>query len=434
MRNSLQSNLYIRVSAVVVVFTLISSLGSGWLAFMEASEEQDNLLRQVASLLDEHSIGRGAVNKQGEQEDALILQRLGVSSPHNLPIPENLEDGYYTLVFAGHGWRVLIYTEKANHARLAVSQQTAVRDELARNMVFNIFVPMLLLLPVLLIVVRLTVNFGIKPVNDLAKKLNQNNISCCNHLTVEQAPEELRPFLSSMNSLLARLDQVITQQRRFVADAAHELRTPVAGLSLLAENLLDAKSLEDIRRQLTPLREGLMRISTLVVQLLDLARLQGEKRRNLELVNLKPLVTDIIAEIMPLASNKEIDLGMLRNESVAVNGNPDILRILLHNAIENAIRYTPNGGKVDISLYVDQGIAVFRVDDTGPGINDSERDIVFEPFYRGADTTEPGNGLGLAICKEIAARLDGVIALDSSEKGGLSFTYSQSVYPVDSPV
>jgi two-component system, OmpR family, sensor kinase len=425
MSNSLQRNLNRRILTATALFACLASAVSGWTAFNEARELQDNLLHQVASLVDSHTAGRGMLAQDSDPEDTLVLQRLDDHTPNNLTIPSDLKDGLHTLELNGVGWRVLIYTGRTDGTRFVVSQRTEARDELAWSNSLNTLLPVLLLAPILMAVVSFAVRQSVKPVSDLADVVDQRDESSLDRLSMQHVPEEISPFIASINRLLERLQRTITQQHRFVADAAHELRTPVAGLSLLAENLSRASTMEEVEQRIAPLQSGLSRMQVLVGQLLDLARLQGENRNQTQKEDLQLIVQDVIAELYPVAESRSIDFGMPRNESVKVMDLPGNLRILVKNAIDNAIGYTPEGGRVDVSLFAEQGNAVVLIEDNGPGIPEEELLEVFEPFYRVGVTTKPGNGLGLAISQEIAERLGGIITLNNRPEGGLCFRYSQ---------
>ena len=429
MKHSLQRTLNRRVLTASAVFALLASAVSGWIAFNEARELQDSLLRQVAVLAASRPSASGLFDRDTDPEDTLVLQRLGVRSAAGLALPAALPDGLHTLTVNGVGWRVLVYTGQPDGSgqgqRLAVSQQTEARDEVAWNNGLHTLLPVLLLAPLLMAVVRLAVTQSMKPLCDLAEALDRRDERSLAALPTTHVPTEVVPFIAAINRLLVRLQRAITQQRRFVADAAHELRTPVTGLSLLAENLARAPRLEDAHARLQPLQAGLRRMQTLIAQLLDLARLQGESQGQVRTVALQPLVQEVIATLYPLAEHNGIDLGMTRNEALSVMDIAGDLGILVHNAVDNALRYTPAGGRVDVSLYAERGEAVFEVADTGSGIPEDELQQVFEPFYRVGVTTQPGNGLGLAISQEVAERLGGTITLRNRAAGGLCFRYRQ---------
>lgn len=428
LNTSLRRNLNRWILAATASFALLAGALSGWMAFDEARELQDNLLQQIATLVASRTTDLILPDHESGPEETLVLQRLGDNSPRSLPIPSDITDGLHTVNIQGTSWRILVYTGPSTtdvpSGRFAVSQQTGVRDEVAWNSSINALLPVLILVPILMVLVSFAINRCFKPISALAKVVDKRNETTLDALPVDDVPQEITPFITSINSLFARLRAAMLQQRRFIADAAHELRTPVTALSLLAENLTKANSLEEAHARLTPLREGLERMKTLVTQLLDLARVQGENHAKTKTVALQSIVKEVIAGLYPLAEVKSIDLGILRSEPLTAQDVSANLKILVHNAIENAIRYTPAGGKVDISLFSENGKAVLQVEDTGIGIPEAELQQVFEPFYRVGSSTEPGNGLGLAISQEIAHRLGCTIILSNRPEGGLSFRLS----------
>jgi signal transduction histidine kinase len=424
LNRSLQQDLNRWILSATAVFALLASMVSGWIAFDEAQELQDTHLQQMAALVATRTLTI-APPDDSDPEDTLILQRLGEPSPRSLPIPPGLPDGLHTLEMQGASWRVFVYG-----GRFAVSQQTEVRNEVAWGNSLHTLLPMLLLAPILMAVVSFAVSRSITPVRALASVVDRRDENRLDALPDQRVPQEILPFITSINRLLTRLRQAITQQQRFVADAAHELRTPVTALSLLAENLANATTVADVQARLIPVQEGLNRMRTLVAQLLDLARLQGEKTAALQPVAFQSVVQAVIADLYPLAEAKAIDLGMLRCEALTVLDVGGNLSTLVRNALENAIRYTPMGGMVDVSLFADAGQAVLQVEDNGCGIPAAEWQQVFEPFYRVGNSPEPGNGLGLAISQAIAKRLGGEILLVNRETGGLQFQYSTACLPV----
>lgn len=428
---SLKRSLNRRILSASALLAVIASVVSGWIAFDEARELQDNLLRQVALLVDNHTMTKRLKeqNKDFDPEDTIVVQHLGDFSENNVAFPIDLADGLHTLDLNGTGWRVLYYTSQTDKSRFTISQQTEARDELAWNNSLDTLLPVLLLAPILMLIVNLAVRQSIKPVTELAKSIDKRNESNLELLPTTDVPNEITPFIASINRLLDRLNHAISQQRRFITDAAHELRTPVTGLSLLIDNLTQRATADDLPQRLSPIQEGLTRLKESVEQLLDLARLQNEYRIGTDKIDFQKVVQDVIAELYPLAEQKSIDLGVIKTQSLMLADIAGSLRILTRNAIENAIRYTPAGGKIDISLFSEQNDAVLLVEDTGVGIPKSELSDVFDPFYRVVDnTTEPGTGLGLAICNEIAAKLKGTISLTNRTERGLRFKYSQPIY------
>jgi two-component system OmpR family sensor kinase len=429
---SLQYSLNRWIISATAVFALLASAISGWIAFDEAREIQDNLLMQVASLAVSPPSRPGSMSHDDKDpEDAVVWQPLHDNGKHPLSLPGNIPDGFHTIKIEDVGWRIFVYPGKGqvneSVERFVVAQQTEARDEIAWNSSLRTLLPVLLLAPILMAVVRFAVSRSLQPVHDLATEVNRRDGTSPGILPNEGVPREIRPFITSINRLLRRLEQGITQQRRFVADAAHELRTPVAALSLLTDNLAKSATMQEMRERLLPLQEALARMRTLVAHLLDLARLQGELRAEATEVDLQQVVQEVISSLYPLAEAKAVDLGMTRNEPLKLHDIGGQLQVLIQNAVDNAIRYTPTGGTVDISLTAENNRAVVIVTDSGRGIPETELSQVFEPFYRVGGDTEPGNGLGLAICQEIARRLGGTITLANRAQGGLVFRYEQPV-------
>ena len=210
----------------------------------------------------------------------------------------------------------------------------------------------------------------------------------------DRVPREFVPFIQAVNRLLHRLGQAMAQQGRFVADAAHELRSPVAALMLQAENLEHCDLSEDAGQRLVMLRSGLARMAALQDQLLRFARAQTLLLASPQRIELDTVVLRALEELLPAARAKSIDVGCSRLEAVRVLGEMRHAESLTRNAIDNAIRYTPSGGSVDVELFHDGRLATFIVEDTGPGIRQADIEAVFEPFVRVMGSGEAGSGLG----------------------------------------
>jgi two-component system OmpR family sensor kinase len=232
-------------------------------------------------------------------------------------------------------------------------------------------------------------------------------------LPLAEAPSELRPFIASINGLLERMKSMMDRQRRFIADAAHELRTPITALGLQAENLAPLDLPESARERLAALKEGMARTKHLLEQLLALARHDADKSCDAAVVSLDGLVKGLVVELLPEAERKGIDLGFELIEPLATRGEPIMLTTMVRNLVDNAVRFTPRGGRVDIGVYREGGEAVLQIEDSGPGIPPGDIDRVFEPFFRGSRPTEGGTGLGLSIVKRIVDQLGGSIVLEN---------------------
>ncbi len=211
-------------------------------------------------------------------------------------------------------------------------------------------------------------------------------------------------------------------QRRFLADAAHELRSPLTALSLQSEQLETAAMTPEARERLASLRGGILRLRALLEKLLTLARVQESADGRAEPRSIRQSIQDVLADLIHLAEFKNIDIGVVGDDDASVLISEVDLNTLVKNLIENAIRYTPQGGRIDISVTIRNGKPVLQVEDTGPGIPESDRERVFDPFFRILGSGEEGSGLGLSIVKAVAARVGAVITLGDAGDGGLRVT------------
>jgi two-component system, OmpR family, sensor kinase len=288
--------------------------------------------------------------------------------------------------------------------------------------------PLLLLLPLLVWLAVRIVRRELAPVRTLAQTLDAQPADNPAALSETGCPDEITPFVRSINRLLERVRLLMADQRRFIADAAHELRTPLTALSLQAQNLRKAATLEDMLDRAAPLKEGIERSRRLTEQLLSHARSQVGPPSS-QLVNVAKLLRDLIAEYIPLAREKNIDVGMDGAEDLSLYADPQMLLLVLRNALENALRYTPANGEITLRYRVENDDAVIEVIDSGPGIPGSERERVFGPFYRIAGIPGTGSGLGLAIARDAATRIGGRVSLHESKNApGLIFEYRQQLH------
>jgi two-component system OmpR family sensor kinase len=207
-------------------------------------------------------------------------------------------------------------------------------------------------------------------------------------------------------------------QRRFVADAAHELRTPITALVVQAENLEQADLSQDGRDRLASLKTGIRRTGHLLEQLLTLAKYDGDISKDKPKGEFDRVLKEIVSELLPVAQNKSVDLGFCRIEPVLVPLEPVALTVLARNLLDNALRHTPAGGQVDVNLFTENGSVVFTVEDTGSGIPDADFDRIFEPFFRGSRSRGEGSGLGLSIARRIIERCHGSIRLENKSAPG----------------
>lgn len=429
MSRSLESHLSRTLALAIFLAGLVAGLVSFGFAYLEAQEFQDDTLRQIAALAksqgkDPALEGIAALN---DQESRVIVLRLPRDARPQW-LPADLSAGFHTLVGPDGGLRVFVRQDGYGR-QIAAAQATDVRDEAAINSGLRTLAPLAFLLPLLVWLTVRIVRRELAPVRRLAQTLDEQSAERPKSLPNEDVPDEITPFVRAINRLLERVNRLLGEQRRFIADAAHELRSPLTALSLQAQNMEKAETLETMRQRAAPLRTGIDRARRLTEQLLSLARSQANSR-TAEAVVLSKMARELLAEYLPLAEARGLDLGLEDAGNVVLAAEPQTLHLMLKNALDNALRYTPLHGEVTLRLYSEGEEAVIEVIDSGPGIPAGERDRVFNPFYRIEGAGGEGSGLGLAIVRDAAARLGGTVSLhDRSEGSGLVFRYRQRRIP-----
>ena len=425
-QNSLQHglNYWIILTAFICIF--LGGIISGGLAFYHVRELQDQTLIQIATLISQGKLNDSTTLQHDVNEETIILNELG-KKQHIPIVPLDTTDGLHSMKLDNENWRVLVVTQPITHRRFSISQQTQLRDNIAINTILSVFLPIALLASLMLFIINRILRQQFRSLGMLTKRMDRQDGINLEKLSEKNIPIEISPFVHSINTLLERIEKTINKQQRFIADAAHELRTPLTALSLQVENLSKAKASSQREENLNQLQKGLKRLSRLVTQLLDLARLQSEDKYIVQNVSFNQIVQDAIADLHSIAEESDIDLGMVRHdENIRVNDQQGRLSQLVHNAIDNAIHYSPPGGKVDVSLYLERNKACFLVEDYGVGIPEVELEQVMQPFYKVNESSKQGNGLGLAISHEIAQLLGGQIHLENRRSGGLCFRYTQA--------
>lgn len=321
----------------------------------------------------------------------------------------------------GHSWRVVTVSDKDKLIRVNVAERLEIRRELNEDIVQPLLMPLILGLPLLALLIWLSVGRSLRPFRRVAREIASREPSNLQPLTQHPVPIEAKPLVDALNALFERLQQAINREKRLTADAAHELRTPLAGLRTQAEVAQRAVDQREKHNALQQLISGVDRTTRLVEQLLAMARLDPEVRlHDLVPVDLREIAAEVLADLAADASEKNIELGLEDGqERVTIRGDPASLHVLLGNLLNNAIRYTPAGGRVAASVTSSQDQVILKVSDSGPGIAPDERERVFERFYRGQDSSGAGSGLGLAIAQRIASLHRAHITLATSVYGGL---------------
>jgi two-component system OmpR family sensor kinase len=267
--------------------------------------------------------------------------------------------------------------------------------------------PIVAAIPIAWLVIIWVINRSLRRLSGLAKALAERSVDAKDPIPLEHAPSEIGPLISAMNSLIGRLQGAVERQQRFVSDAAHELRTPLAALQIQVDNLLSCSKPKGAaaREAIDDLKAGVRRASVLAEQLLKMARLEDRTRSDRrEEIDLKDLVGSVVAEHVAIAGQKDVDLGLSINDDVGLRLLDPDAKLLFANLVDNAIRFTPCGGTVDVALKMEGNDALVEVVDSGCGIPSTALPRVFDRFFRAAPPHIEGTGLGLAIAKAIADR------------------------------
>ncbi len=443
---SIQFKLSASLSLAILVVALLAGTFSFFAAFNEAHELQDDTLTQVAALFDRQHLDLehlgDAISKKNSDEEMRVTVQMFVNekladgakvlSSHDaggpLDLPQTLANGTHTLEVGGESYRVLVKTTALGE-RIAVSQETGVRDELARDGAFRTLLPFLILMPILLLVVADLVRKMFRPIATVAAEIDRRTEQSLHPVQAVHLPTEVRPFVVAINHLLKRVSLSMDAQRRFVADAAHELRSPLTAISLQAQRLAETELSELAQERLNTLQLGIERSRNLLDQLLTLAKAQATPDLPKSPISVQTIYRRVLEDLMPLAEAKHIDIGVESAPNAQVTQEVQVLVseldliTVVKNLVDNAIRYTPEGGKIDLSVSVSEGRTTLHVIDSGPGISASERERVFDPFYRTLGSEQTGSGLGLSIVKTIADRIGAEVRLnyaDAARQSGLS--------------
>jgi two-component system sensor histidine kinase TctE len=306
---------------------------------------------------------------------------------------------------------------------IQVAETLDKRSRLATEIIKGVILPQFVILPVAVLLVWLALARGISPLNELQQRIRKRESQDLSPIEQRDAPEEVAPFVGAINDLLSRLDTSISAQKHFLADAAHQLKTPLAGLRMqaeLAQREIDSGNGDpaSIKRSLQQIAHSSQRAAHMVNQLLAMARAEdNEMARRQQPVPLAELARETVQDFVPKALDLGLDLGYEGPETGeppgTLMGQPLLVRELVRNLVDNALQYTPSGGTVTVRVMADPfgQVVVLQVEDTGPGIPEAEREQVFQPFYRALGTQVDGSGLGLAIVREVVEKHNAEISI-----------------------
>jgi len=427
-----------------LLLTLLGSIALVWLAtaaysYYDARHELDELLdahlaQSVSLLLAQtghepeeidtermpqlHKRARKVAIQIWENGDALRLH--SASAP--LARLSAQDEGFSDAVIAGKPWRVFSGWDGQRHFLVQVGERYEAREEIAANLAMNLLLPLLFALPLLGLLVWLNVARALHSLVALGRQVASRDPGNLVTLDAAEIPREIMPLVDNLNRLFERVAQLIASERRFTADAAHELRTPLAALKTQAQVARAAGRAGERSHALDQVVAGCDRATHLVEQLLTLARLDpDEPGSRAQACDLQELARAAVAELAQFAWSKKVEIALAEGAAVEVTGHAGLIAILLRNLIDNAVRYSPEGGSVRVRAAIDGGAATLSVTDQGPGIPADERDKVGQRFYRILGTEAFGSGLGLSIVKRIAELHGASVGLGAGEQGkGLS--------------
>ncbi len=412
----------------LIVGQLFSIALTGAITFLYVRSELegifDDRLRQLAYSVPLNADAIPApppdLNNVFEDDDDFIIQVWNGNDERLMLI--NIEEGdpgrtvagYSTHVSDNMTWRS--FGLQRDGIFVQVSQPLAERLEVSLNISLLATAPIIILIVLLGGLAWITVLKSLAPLNSIANSLKKQSPYSLTPVALTALPDEILPLAKALNSLLVQLEKAMSVQRKFTADAAHELRTPLTAIDLQAQLLEKCHDDQERQELFTHLRSGIVRSSHLVEQLLTLARMEPDKwERPFAQLYLSELLRQAVSDLTPAALVRRIDLGISRSESVQIFGDGESLRILLNNLIDNAIRHSYQNGRIDVELVRNGSICQVVVTDNGPGIPVSERQRVFDRFYRHAGQNGNGSGLGLAIVREIVRQHHGQIQLEDGD-------------------
>lgn len=413
-KQSLQVKISLALICMLLPLSILAGIFSYYDTYHETQEVQDDLLRQVANYLDpsdaddeKHSL---------DNDNKISVQFPNTPNPI-VSLPEQISDGLHTIQADDDDDYYRVYTRNTKQGRIAVMQESDYREELAEMAAVQSILPMLLALPLIILLTVWITHRAMRSVKTLSNDLEQRQINDLSPMDTQDIPSEIQGFVVAINNLLQRTDENVRQQQRFIADAAHELRSPMTALSLQAERLNNMQLSAEAREQSALLQQSIQRNRHLLEQLLSLARAQApETQRPKTLISLQNQFRRVLQELMPLALAKGQDIGVAVENDCQIHADDTEIHTLIKTFTDNAIRYTPKGGRIDLGFDETTEYLNIWVEDDGPGISPSERQRVIDPFYRILGTEQQGTGLGLSIADTIVKRHQGRLKLADSRR------------------
>lgn len=418
-----------RLLALLLVGISVAWFGTALFTYFDTRKELDELLdahlAQSAALLVSQAQGEfdqgepvrfAATPKHGPKvafqiwEDGSTLRLRSAGAPAERLTAR--EQGFSDVSLRNKTWRVYSAWDDAHRNLVQVAEERDLRDEIIEDIAESLLLPFVVALPLLGVLLWLAVTRGIHPLRRLGEEISHRAADNLSALDMRDAPAEIAPLVENLNRLFGRVGDLIDRERQFTADAAHELRTPLAGLRAQAQVARAEADAPERERALDNVIAGCDRAVRLVEQLLTLARLEPEvlKTRRVD-CDLARLAREVVADAVPFALDRNVEIELDAPRPFELSGAPELLRILVRNLVDNAVRYSPSGGVVNVSL-AERTLTVL---DQGPGVHPEERANLGRRFHRLLGSGQDGSGLGLSIVKRIAELHDASVAFDDGE-------------------
>ena len=433
-RYSLQKRLIIYISLFSLVLGCILIFAAYRIALEEINEVLDKQMQSLAERIAENHPrplqSQIDLEKQYSEEDLFVdiwsyAETATPLHPQNVLVAPVKKAGFYKHQTPYGTW--LTYIIPSDQLQIQVSQQQNVRQELALELAGNMFLPYVLFLPFAVFGLGWMIRKNFQPLHDFKTELASRKAQELKPIEMKDYPLELEPTIQEMNHLFGRISLAQQEQRQFVADSAHELRTPLTALNLQLQILLQHFPQSD---SLHNLSQGVLRMQHLVNQLLSLAKQDASDSLTepAQMLSLNQMTVACLEQLIQLALQKEIDLGVEQQQELRIQGQASTLHSIIYNLIDNAIKYTPKGGVINVSIFQQGQQAVLQIEDSGAGIDPTQFAQIRQRFYRIHNHAEIGSGLGLSIVDKATERLSGT--LEFSQSSSLDGLCVQVKFPV----
>lgn len=429
---SLKKRLLLPVLAAIALVWIAATAITYIDARSELDEVLDAHLTQAASLLaaqSPHEIDEidtehaPQLHKYSRRVAFQIWENGKTLRLHSLNAPQEplaaIDHGFSNRLIDGHPWRVFSTWDESGAHLIHVAERSDARERIAREIAGHLLLPLLIALPILAVLLWLAITNALRPLIVLAQDVERRAPDNLAPLQTTSAPDEVQPLIERLNRLFVRIRETFDNERRFTADAAHELRTPVAAIRAQAQVARGASDDAARLHALDNAIAGCDRATHLIEQLLTLARLDAAGNTAMASTSVRQLAAEVIAELAPAALEKNVHIELADGEDIAITGLPALLRILLRNLIDNAVRHNPSGTLVTVQTTRIEGKPALTVADNGPGVAGEDIAKLSERFFRPLGTAESGSGLGLSIVRRIAEIHGAEFRISSAGAGGL---------------